>query len=648
MRPGNGARRRPRVALACSTVAAALALVASAAATSAAAAAPARSAASAPAPPASAVPARDASAAAVPAAAATSPAEPQAQGRRLTISAFDVTYQVNLDGSLQVEERITAHFEGSWNGLYRWIPVKYELEGGGRHTIRLDVVSVEDDGGRPLRHEVSREGALLRIKTWVPGAQDAYRTVVYRYKVENGLRHFEDDAGMAWAHDELYWNVTGNEWEVPILRVQARVILPEQATGLRAVGYTGRYGSQGGDYQRTVLGRTADFETTRQLDPGEGLTIVVGWDAGLIREPSLAKRIAWFFRDFPFLPIPIFAFAAMFTLWRKRGRDPELSRSIMPQYEPPEGLSPAEVGTLMDFSVDPRDLSATIIDLAVRGYLRIEEVPSKWRQRAKDHIIHVLTDPEAATDLKEFEAETLRSLRKLATSAAAGGPDAPLASVRVSELRNEFYRHVSGIKRRIFDRLTRSPKLFTGRPENVLGVWIGLGVLVGGLCVALAALATRFELGEPTGRWAALIAVPIIIIGFGIFMPARTLKGAWALNHVLGLREYIDRVDRDRLKYATLEHFEKLLPFAAALGLEKKWAKAFESILSEPPRWYVSHYPGPFQAQYFSNSLGRMAAATGAALVTAPRSASGGSGFGGGGGGGFSGGGFGGGGGGGF
>jgi uncharacterized membrane protein len=131
-------------------------------------------------------------------------------------------------------------------------------------------------------------------------------------------------------------------------------------------------------------------------------------------------------------------------------------------------------------------------------------------------------------------------------------------------------------------------------------------------------------------------------------MPARTMKGAWLLNHVLGLREYIDRVDRDRLKYATLEHFETLLPFAAAMGLEERWTQAFESVITEAPGWYVSHYPGHFHAMYFSSSLGRMTSATGTALVTAPRSASSGSGFSGGGGGGFSGGGLGGGGGGGF
>jgi uncharacterized membrane protein YgcG len=575
---------------------------------------------------------------AIPARAADAPV---VQTRRLTITFFDATYDVGVDGTVDVEERITVRFEGSWNGVYRWIPVKYELTGGGRHQVYLDVQAVEDDRGNELRHEVKREGALVKIKTWVPGARDTQRTIVYRYRVENGLRYFEGDDEMQWAHDELYWNVTGDEWEMPILRVQARVNLPREAAGIKAVAYTGRRGATGRDYEQAVSGSTVLFETTNRLEMREGLTVVVGWDPGVVARPSAAKKLRWLFLDYLFLPIPIIAFFAMFRLWRKKGRDPELSRSIMPQYEPPEDMSPAEVGTLMDFSVDPRDLSATILDLAVRGYLKIEEVPSKRRKRPKDHIIHILKDPAGVTDLKDHELETLKSLWSLADKANG------TYTVKVSDLKQEFYRRVPVIKAAIFRRMTQPPKLFTARPENVMGVWAGIAVVVAAICVAIGFLARVIELGHPAVSWASLIAAPVFVLVFGLAMPARTLKGAWILNHVLGLREYIDRVDRDRLKHATLEHFEKLLPFAAAMGLEEKWTEAFEAILIEPPQWYVSHYPGHFHAGYFSRSLGHMATSTGAALVTAPRSSSGGSGFGGGGGG-FSGGGFGGGGGGGF
>ncbi|UCF20060.1 MAG: DUF2207 domain-containing protein [Gemmatimonadota bacterium] len=561
--------------------------------------------------------------------------------RRLTITFFDARYTVGRDGVLDVEERITVRFDGSWNGIYRWIPVRYELDDGRRHEIDLDVQSVEDGNGNSLRREIKRQGALVNVKTWVPQAQDTTHTIVYRYRVQNGLRYFDGDEQMEWAHDELFWNVTGDEWEMPILRAQAIVKLPDEARGIRAVAYTGPSGARGRDYEQEIRGSTVLFETTRRLESREGLTVVVGWEPGLVARPPATARLARLIKDYLFLPLPFIALFFMARLWSRKGRDPELNRSVMPQYDPPEGLSPAEVGTLMDFNVDPRDLSATIIDLAVRGYLRIEEVPSRFRKRPKDHIIHILKAWTEAAELKPFESSVLKALQKVADEEG----EYSARSVKVSDLKQEFYRDVPEIKRGIYDRLTAPPKMFTARPDKLQGRWVATGLVVGGLCVGLAVLARKAYIGDPIVTWGAVILVPIVVIGFGLFMPARTLKGVWALHHILGLREYIDRVDRDRLKYVTLEHFEKLLPFAAALGLEKKWTQAFAAILTQPPNWYVSHHSGPFHANYFSNSLSRMTTQTGTALVTAPRSASGGSGFGGGGG---SGGGFGGGGGGGF
>ncbi|HSG82628.1 MAG TPA: DUF2207 domain-containing protein, partial [Gemmatimonadota bacterium] len=374
--------------------------------------------------------------------------EPAVQSRQLSIRMFDATYNVTAAGVIYIEERITFRFDGSWNGVYRWIPVKYRLDTGGTHQIYLDVESVTDDAGTSLRHQVTREGALVKIKTWVPGAQDATRTVVYRYKVENGLRFFDDDDGMDWAHDELYWNVTGDEWEMEIARVQAAVELPQEVTGLRATAFTGVRGATGRDVEQFVTRNTVSFETTRRLGYREGMTIVVGWDPGVVARPGAITRARWLLARYLFLPLPIIAFFAMFRLWRRKGRDPELSRSVMPQYETPQGMSPAEVGTLMDFTVDPRDLSATIIDLAVRGYLRIEEVPGGRRKRPKDHIIHILKDPAGVTDLKPHELETLRSLDTLA------GEEDGHRSVKVSDLKQKFYKHIDKIKRLVYDRLT--------------------------------------------------------------------------------------------------------------------------------------------------------------------------------------------------
>jgi hypothetical protein len=453
-------------------------------------------------------------------------AVPAAAQRRLTIVFFDAAYRIGLDGSIEVEERVTVRFEGSWNGIYRWVPVKYRLDDGRSHQVHLDVTSVADGQGNELRHEVKRQGALVKIKTWVPGAQDAQRTIVYRYRVENGLRYFDGDEDMEWAHDEFYWNVTGDEWEMPILRAQATVYLPEGVTGTRTIAYTGGYGSRGDDYEQIVQGNRAIFETNRRLNMREGFTIVVGWDPGVVARPTATKRLFWAMLQYLFVPLPIIAFFLMFQLWWKKGRDPELNRSIMPQYEPPENMSPAQIGTLMDFSVDPRDVSATIIDLAVRGYLRIEEVPGRRPSRPKDHIIHVLKDPAGVTDLKPHELEALKGLWDLAE--VEEGADT--YSVKVSDLKQEYYRTVEKIKKHIFKSLTSQPKLFTAKPANVQAAWFGIAVVVAALCVGAGIIARNMYLGHPVVSWVSLAAIPVFVFGFGMVMPARTLKGAWMLN----------------------------------------------------------------------------------------------------------------------
>ena len=137
-----------------------------------------------------------------------------------------------------------------------------------------------------------------------------------------------------------------------------------------------------------------------------------------------------------------------------------------------------------------------------------------------------------------------------------------------------------------------------------------------------------------------------VIFAFGWIMPARTVAGARALEGVLGFEEFLGRVEADRLERVvkTPEMFEKFLPFAMALGVEQKWAHAFEGICRQPPDWYRGGSVGNFQPGVFASRMSGMSQVAAAAMVSQPRSA-GGSGFGGGGG---SGGGFGGGGGGGF
>jgi len=568
--------------------------------------------------------------------------------RSWSIAEFRSEIQVHRSGRVDVTETLRVRFEGAWNGIFRTIPIQYRTRAHLNYTLGLHVEAVEDEFGQALRHEISRDRHYRKIKIWIPGAEDAVRTVVIRYSVEGALRFF-DEADQEW--DELYWNVTGDEWPVPIERASVRVRLPAAATGIRARGFTGGYGST----EEAVDIRIADFlvdaRATRGLEIHEGLTIDVAWDsriagggnAGeyLIRRPGTWDRVTRFMRaNWPLL-IPILAFFAMLSAWRRHGRDPT-RRPIAPRYEPPRGLTPSEAGVLVDNRPDMRDITAMLVDLSVRGFMAIEEAEEEkffGLVKERDYILELRRGSAEWSELKDHEHKLLRAV----FGSGPAGERIPL-----SDLKNEFYKDLPDIRTGIFEELM-ALGYYRRRPDRVLGMWVGVA-LVSAVVTGAGGVALADRLGmAPLTVILAAVLTGLVILGFGLFMPARTVAGTRALEEVLGLEEFIGRVETDRFRRMITgpEMFETLLPFAMALGVEEKWAAAFADICREPPEWYRGTGYRTFHPSVFVGDLSGMASRAASTMTSAPRS-SGGSGFSGGGGGGFSGGGFGGGGGGGF
>jgi hypothetical protein len=558
-----------------------------------------------------------------------------AQERSMVVERFDGAVDVRRTGEILVEETIRVRFTGSWNGIYRTIPVQYQTPQGFGYQLRLEVRDVVDGSGEPLRVEQSRERHYLKLKIWVPDARDATRTVRLRYRVPNGLKFFEE-------HDELYWNVTGDEWDVPIQSATATILLPEGVTGMRAAAFTGGYGSteQAAEIEEVQGGFV--FRTERPLNFGEGLTIAVGWDPGVVERPSAMDRVAGFLRANGLFLIPILAWGLMLWLWHTRGRDPA-SRAIVPRYEPPAGLTPAEVGTLVDGRVDSRDISSTVVDLAVRGFLRIEEREKKGFLGfggGVGYVFHSTRPPAEWSELQSHEQAVLRGI--------FDGGSIPIRDLE--GLEQEFYRELPGIKDGIFNRM-KGAGYYRYRPSTVVGIYAGAGVGAIALFLAIGIPLSARTFVAPLTFISAGILTALAFFLVGPFMPARTVVGARVREEILGFQEFLERVEEDRFRrmITSPDLFERFLPHAMALGVEKRWARAFEGILTEPPEWYVGHHHpmGVFHTTHFMSNLSHMTTATSSAMASQPRS-SGGSGFGGGGGGGFSGGGFGGGGGGGF
>jgi uncharacterized membrane protein len=551
--------------------------------------------------------------------------------RSLVLEEFQAEIQVLGNGELLVTETIRPRFTGSWNGLKRDIPVEYRTPQGFNYTLLLDLVSVTDEQRTPLKYESFRDRHYRTFKIWVPGAEDATKTLVLTYKVSNGLKYFED-------HDELYWNVTGDEWEVPIESASARILLPAGATGVKALAFSGAYGAREQHADVQITGPEILFRMTRPLGFREGLTAVVGWDKGLVVEPGPLQLTHLFLRSNWPLVLPIGVFAIMWYVWYTRGRDPRL-RPITVTYEPPDALTPAELGTLIDNSPDLRDITATLVDLAVRGFLRIEEEQKTvllglWSTTS--YRLHLLKSEAEWAVLKAHERKLLKGLF----------PDDNFREVALSDLENRFYTHLDGISSALFDQLL-TRRYYARRPDRVKQTYVGIGIVVGILSVAFAIwLSAHYGVSMQTGILAGVLS-GLVIVGFGWVMPARTIRGARTLEKVLGFEEFLTRVESDRFQRVvkTPQMFETFLPFAMALGVEQNWVRAFDGIYTQSPAWYQGTSVADFRPRSFVNNLSQMSTVAGTVMSSAPRS-SGGSGFSiGGSSGGFSGGGFGGGGG---
>ncbi|PWB61989.1 MAG: hypothetical protein C3F14_10700 [Deltaproteobacteria bacterium] len=543
-----------------------------------------------------------------------------ARGEDFTIRSFRADIEVLTDSSLRIDETIEAFFHRPRHGLYRDIPFRYTDELGKKSVTPIRVVSVKDPFGAAWKYKSSRIGGILRIRIgdadrFVEGRQ----VYVITYTVENGVLPFPD-------HDELYWNVTGNDWPVPIESAAATVTVGGDTRDLapRTRCYTGPRGSREEACKVSAGGGRATFVSTREFQSGEGMTIVVGWGKGVVRPASPWKSFIYRLNlpeNWVFVA-PLFSLGFMLVRWSRKGRDPVTGDPLVVAYAPPEedgrSLLPAEIGALIDERLDPRDITASVVDLAVKRYLTIEEKKSPGLIFHKtEYLLRKAKEPGA--DLPPFERLLMERLFP--------GTD---PEVSVSDLNHTFYKNLDDLKNAAFEGLVRM-KCFAANPSNVKHRYLlaGFAIMMGGGVVGW--LAKTFG-GDASSRAAvAVVLSGIAVILFAPFMPVKTLRGVRALGRIKGFEEFLLRAEKDRLERMNDQNlFEKYLPYAIALDVSDRWAKAFEGIYQEPPQWYVSPGGGgAFRPAAFHHSLDSALTTMSGAMQSSPRSS--GSGFSGGG-----------------
>ncbi len=536
------------------------------------------------------------------AAAASGPAHAQSRGEQ--IQDYAVSIIIAADGSLEITERISYDFSfNQRHGIFRDIPEREHYDATYDRRYLITVRDVRADG-LTAQVDISHEGSYLRLRIGDPDRTiDGLHTYTIRYLVEGGMRGFPE-------HDELSWDAIGLNWEVPIERASVQVSAP--AGILYVTCFAGPAGSRMRCDEHGMAGATARFAQSG-LAPLSGLTVVLALPRGTISPPPVPLLVERhtlaraFTADSTTIPLAagltVLGVGGVLGLAWARGRDRQfaggvvdaafgnadgaeqrapLRRDRVPvEYVPPDGIRPGEMGTLLDERADMADVTATIVDLAVRGWLEIEEVSAasgKWR--LGDY--RLIKKSEGAA--KSGGVERLQSYeRRLYLALFTRGGD-----VRLSELKGSFASDLTKVQEELY-RSMIAKRWYRARPDRVrLGWRIAGGVLtvLGLVATGVVAATTKFGLVP-----IALVLTGLALLLAATWMPARTARGRAISSRVLGFRRLFDEGAEDlRARFAEQQHiFSEYLPYAIAFGCVQKWARVFEGLSARElgsERWY--------------------------------------------------------------
>lgn len=573
-----------------------------------------------------------------------------------TTPAFDVTIRVQADGTLRIREDITYDFTDNSHGIERYIPVRYRADSTRDRVITVSNVRVSSPSGAPADLQQEQQSDVLYLRIGNPD-----RTVIGRqryvveYDVIGALNTFPDEV-------QLYWDAIGTGWRTFIDRAQVTV----QAPGIdRTTCFSGPQASTTLCDRSQVGGRQARFVQTG-LPAGQGMTVVAAFPKSAVAAPPPVLEERWslqraFTADAPHLALAASTAAlgvgAVAWLVYRRGRDrrfigqvPGLtpvagqvaaeealplgaSREGPVEWQPPDDLRPGLVGTLIDEQANVLDVTATIVDLAVRRYLRIEELPRGGWFSSQDWQLTRLPAPDG--QLLTYERLLLDALFK----------DGDVA--KLSELKRHFAGPLGTVQEALYDEMVYR-KWYNRRPDTTRTSWIVLALLAVAAAAALTYLLVRSTTFGLVGVAAVLAALALVAVAR--FMPARTGLGTATSARALGFKRYLATAEAGQLRYEEPEQiFSRYLPYAIVFGVTDHWAKVFQQLAAagavSAGATGLYWYAGPVGWSFgdFGSSMSSFSTVAAGSLSAA--AASGSSGFGGGG---FSGGGFGGGGGGGW
>ncbi len=545
------------------------------------------------------------------------------------IKNYDIDIRIESDGNLLITEKITAQVEGNIirRGLMRDFPTRYEDRFGNTYVVGFEVLSVKRNGEAEPWHTKRRMNGV-EIYT---GHEDVFlshalHTFEITYRTSHQIGFFEN-------HDELYFNAIGGGWAFSIANYTLNVHLPKTAEMIEHAVYSGAFGSTTCSCSVESTDSTLFVSSNGSLNPGEQLTFVVSWNKGVIAEPTTWEKYLWFFQSNLNFVIALFGLLLVFSIyhrrWSKYGRDPKKG-TIIPLFDPPHAYSPAVVGFLYRTKMRSTLVSATLVNMAIKGVLKIKQTKKSW---GTTYTLEQLTTNAVALSEEEKAIFHILFNRR-----------------QQVELSNKNHSIFQSVTTRVEGEIEK--KADKKYYNNNIGKMVLPGVL------SFVFIVLTFFAG--TNIWVAgalFVALAILFALFHFLIPAPTVEGRKLMDEIEGFRMYLVTAESRFLNDAhkpdlTVERFEALLPYAIALGVENEWGKKFsnhlktsslESNSNYNPIWYSGMLGAAvFRPDAFTRSFGSSFSSSISSSSTPPGSSSGsgGGGFSGGGGGGGGGGGW--------
>lgn len=605
------------------------------------------------------------------------------------INNFNSTIIVNKNASIDITETINVHAEGDkiLHGLVRRLPLDYtDSYGINRHTRYQITKILFNNSTAPyhIKHVNNQLAIYIGDKNTL--LQVGNYTYIIQYHINNAVNFLKDA-------DELYWNITGNDWDFSIVRAEAKITLPDTAVISNAAAYTGIKGEKGKDFIISYPAKNSlQVVTTNEIRPGEGLTIATAWQKGIIIQPTFFEFLQQSLNttDLIFIGLAILIFIHYYIAWYKHGRNLS-SKTIIPLFEPPTNITPEAMRFIMHMGYDKKTFTTAIVNMATSGYLIIENSNDEFTLTKNPSYTFTLPAEEERIAEVLFCETTSIELKQKNNTSIRDAED-KFKSTLKKNYEDKYF--ITNTKYWLFGLGLSVLAFFiaiTGSNDvgetGFLMLWLtgwtaGCGAIVyrawtfiqqaftfksfkfGFEAIYFSLFAIPFLLAECfviyiiTTQF-SIILVPFIFlililnVIFYFLLKAPTLEGRSLMDQISGFRLYLKTTERYRLKQMhaptiTPTLFEKYLPYAIALNVENAWAAQFDDVLKQAgmesahyqPTWYASNTP------WTSNSMLALPAALGMGITSAlaatsvNSSASGGGGSSGGGGGGGGGGGW--------